>query len=135
MADKNNRMYNVPDGYFDSLKSRLAGIPAMAETVPEEKVTVWTRVRPALALAASFAILFVCGTFILSKTAGKETTEDSEFLEYAYMMIPRTEPYSIYDASLAESLYEGELSDDDIVSYLIETGVSLNQLSYVEDYE
>lgn len=133
MTEKNNRMYNVPSGYFEGLQARLSAIPAM-EAGSENRVTVWAKVRPVIALAASFAILLTCGTLILNKTAGRVTTSDNEFLEYAYAMIPLTEPYSIYDASLAESLYT-EVSEDDIVDYLIETGVSINQLGYVEDFE
>ena len=133
MTENKNRMYGVPDGYFEGLQARLSAIPAM-EAEAESRVTVWAKVRPVIALAASFAILLTVGTLILSKTAGRITTSDSEFLEYAYAMIPLTEPYSIYDASLAESLYQ-EVSVDDIENYLIETGVSINQLGYVEAFE
>lgn len=133
MTDNKNRMYNVPSGYFESLQTRLSAIPAMEEEA-ESRVTVWTRVRPVIALAASFAILLTCGTLILSKTAGNVKMNDMEFLEFAYAMTPITEPYSIYDASLAESLYT-ESSEEDIVNYLIETGVSINQLGYVGVYE
>jgi len=133
MTENKNRMYDVPSGYFENLQTRLSAIPAMdAEVV--NHVTIWTKVRPVIALAASFAILLTCGTLILSKTAGRVMSNDNEFIEYAYAMTPLTEPYSIYDASLAESLYTG-VSEEDIVNYLIETGVSINQLGYVEAFE
>lgn len=133
MTDNKNRMYNVPEGYFEGLRTRLSAIPAV-ENEAAGRVTVWTRVRPVIALAASFAIMLTIGTLILDKTAGPVKSSDSEFLDYAYAMIPITEPYSIYDASLAESLYT-EVSEEDIVNYLIETGVSINQLGYVEAFD
>lgn len=80
--------------------------------------------------------MFVCGTAVLkladSKKAAATEYDDAE---YAWKITPHTEPYALYDASPAANTAD-DISGDDIVAYLIDTGVSLNQMSYEEqEYE
>ena len=65
--------YSAPEGYFDSLKSRLSEIPARRSRV---------NVIPYLVLAASFAILVVAGNFILSRTSSQLPASDDAIIEY-----------------------------------------------------
>lgn len=126
MAEKNNRMYNVPNGYFESLNTRLSQIP-FAEEKESTRVVTWAKVRPVVALAASFAFLVVCGTTILNLTSKSVVADDYDYYQFAYNMIPQTEPYSLYDESLAESLAPS-VSQDDIINYLIDSGISVEQI-------
>ena len=124
------RIFRAPEGYFEGLEKRLSAIPASCR---EERVTVWTRVSPYLALAASFVAIVLCATVILKKTAGVPAEEDDiDYIAFRYL-IPETAPYSIYD----ESLIEDESSSfENVVDYLIDSGVSLAQIGYLaENYE
>lgn len=129
MTGNHDNMYKVPQGYFENLNSRLSMIPAM-EQMEEQAVTPWTRLRPVVALAASIAALVVCGSAVLNFTSGKGgAASDTDYFEYAYYMIPETDPYSLYDETLAETLAPS-VSEEDLINYLIETGVSVEQLGY-----
>lgn len=130
--------YKVPDGYFDNLRARLDSIPSAQRGVeadtPETVVvmpSLWTRVRPYIAMAAAFLILVTAGTAILKTTSGRITVSDEEYIQLA-SLLPVTDPYAIYYDDYAE---DDELSGEDIVNYLIETGVSLEQLAYSTSYE
>jgi len=65
--------YSVPDGYFDSLNTRLSSIPQQRARV---------NFLPYLAMAASFLILLAVGNFILQRTASSYQADDSEIIEY-----------------------------------------------------
>ena len=121
MRQKNS--HTVPEGYFESLQARLSQIPYMQET--PAAVTPWNRLRPYLAMAAAFAALVIGGTAVLRNTVLPDTgLSEEDLLGYAEL-IPATDPYLIFDESEDR---EEPFSDEDIVNYLIETGVSLEQL-------
>ena len=46
---ENELHISVPKGYFDNLKDRLSQIPG------QQRVSLWEKVRPYVALAACFA--------------------------------------------------------------------------------
>lgn len=130
--------YKVPDGYFDNLRVRLDSIPSALRgeeaSAPEtvvEMPTFWAKLRPYVALAAAFLILLTAGTAILKTTSGRMNISEEEYFQLA-SILPVTDPYAIYYDEYAE---DDELSGDDIVNYLIETGVSLEQLAYSTSYE
>lgn len=127
--------YSVPEGYFKSLEARLAKIPS-AETFAyepaapaDQRISPWTRLKPYAALAACFVIAFVCGTLILSKTAGERSSLDYyDSLVYSDL-IPVTEPDAIFQTSAAD---ESAVTDEDRISYLLACGVSAAQIGYVK---
>ena len=115
--------FRVPDGYFDKLKARLEEIPAK-----EVQVTMWQKIRPYLALAASFLIMLGVGTGILKMTTGLNVSDDDQFyyeLGYADLI-----PVTYADPSLYESEEADEISSEDIEDYLIATGVSIEKINY-----
>ena len=108
------RPYSVPDSYFDNLEMRLAGIPGSSHI---SKVGgMWVKVRPALAMAASFAAILFMGSLVLKKTAAPK--EDiSLYEQYAYAdLIPHTEPFAFF-----EDNSEDLVSEEDIINYLLES--------------
>ena len=123
MKERKDNYYSVPEGYFKDLNARLMAIPSSARE----------RAVPYMSLVASFALLVIVGTAVLQRSSRTLSTDEAEYFEYAYTMIPRTEPYSIYDSSLAESL-SPEMTDEDVINYLIESGVSVNELEYAGLY-
>ncbi len=116
----------VPEGYFNSLKSRLESIPQ--SEAPRQGVL--RQVRPYLALAASFAAILIIGNAVLRGTAGLDRSAGSDFEDPGYAeLISITRPDIFYNALETEN--EGEdISDEDIINYLIESGVNPEHLAY-----
>lgn len=115
----------VPDGYFDSLKTRLESIPSTGVT----RRLDWAKVRPYLALAASFAAVLVIGNSVLRHTASKDQLAGSDSFESSYVqMISLTSPSTIYNVLESEA---DEITDEDIINYLIASGATTDQLAYV----
>lgn len=68
--------YNVPDGYFESLRTKLSAIPA------EVQRPSWVqRFTPYLALAACFAVAVLLGNLVLNRTTAPVASDD-EIIEY-----------------------------------------------------
>jgi hypothetical protein len=133
--------FKVPDGYFEKLQDRLSHIPKesvssdhgrISATETEESfigkemaTSFWQKFRPYVALAASFAIAVVIGSYILDKTLGKTKPEGTyENMMYADI-VPVTDPYSIYGESSAYA--KNELTQDDLENYIIASGTTVEQ--------
>ncbi len=130
--DKKKQMYSVPEGYFGNLQERLMRIPSQqlaGETVSGPQPAKRLRLRPYLALAASFVAAFIIGNAILKSTAGK-SAEDYTYEQYVAL----TSPASIYNMAYENSLgYDSQesITDEDIVNYLIASDCSSEGLSWV----
>ncbi len=126
--DKQKIQFSVPEGYFDKLQERLERIPSAQNG--GQASSRWNGIKPYFALAAAFAMILTAGTAVLKLTAGKMI--DSRMSDYEQIrmadLIPVTEPYLVYLKSDGDS----EISEDDIEAYLINTGTSLEQISYYE---
>jgi len=124
--------YSVPEGYFENLRPRLHVVTEERTAAP----SVWTRFMPYAALAASFAIIVAVGTAILRPTTAVSPEQAS--FDYA-LLAPRTNPYSVYDAAALDEDEEGynygEYTNDDIVQFLIESGISVENIAYTAYYE
>jgi hypothetical protein len=118
--------FSVPDGYFDKLKARLEEIPEK-----EAQVTLWQKIRPYFAMAASFLIMLGVGTGILKLTTRQSISDEDQFyydLGYADLI-----PVTYADPSLYEDNDDDdEISSEDIENYLIATGVSIEKIRYSE---
>jgi len=116
----------TPDGYLENLQDRLLQIPAA-----EKRPGLVTRVMPYIAYAASLVLLVFVGNFILRKTAVSSeevpASEDWTYMSYLAQSLDS-------DCMLPE-LQEYTLTEDDIVSYLVDDGLTLEELvSYEENY-
>jgi len=116
----------TPDGYLENLQDRLMSIPAR-----EKQPSLMTRVMPYIAYAASLVLLVVLGNFILGKTAvSTEEVSPSEDWTYVSYLAQSLDA----DCMLPE-IPEYTLTDDDIVNYLVDDGLTLEELvSYEENY-
>lgn len=126
-------MYNVPEGYFEGLKARLERIPAEHPAAPARRPFTWMRIRPYVALAACLALLLTAGTILLDRKADLSGTSESIYEQMMYSdLIPDTDPDSIFGApsSPGESY---DISDEDIVDYLISSGASVELIALAED--
>lgn len=61
---KKQMPYSMPEGYKQSLKQSLEGIPSRSKGTSS-----WQKISPYLALAAVFATVFVIGGALLRNTA------------------------------------------------------------------
>ena len=122
MTRKND--ISVPEGYFENLQQRLSAIGRTES--PAEKVGVVRRFVPYVAVAASMLIAVTVGNWILSRTAVRDTQSN-----YESMLIAEAGPlygpdgYSFLDDEVED------ITDDDIVNYLISSGISLEQINAV----
>ena len=113
----------VPEGYFTDLKARLGSIPERSIV----RQGPWSSVRPYLALAASFVAIAVISTAVLKNTT-KSQSPDQFLNEDSYAeILSITNPEILYSEPEFEM---EELTDDDIINYLIETGVRAEHLAY-----
>ena len=61
--------FRMPEGYFDGFEDRvMARIAAESQPAPSRRDRVWTVLKPALLLAAMFALVFGMGYGVLSFT-------------------------------------------------------------------
>lgn len=117
-----NKDIRVPDGYFQDLQERLLSIPEQAS----RKV----HLAPYLAYAASVAALVLAGTFILRQTA--VTKEEESVAEWSYLSYLAQ---SMDPDGATYQWTEDAPTQEDIVSYLVNDGLTLEELvSYEEDY-
>jgi len=73
---RKNNGYNVPEGYFEGLRTKLSAIPAQ-----EKQPTRVQKFAPYLALAACFGLAVLIGNFVLNKTTIPAASDD-EIIEY-----------------------------------------------------
>ena len=109
--------YSVPEGYFDSLKERAA---KYAQPTPAPVFQFKRVLYTAVSMAAMFILMVTAGTFFL-----KGVTSAEDLTEEDYMVF--TDGYidlEVYDGALSEQYAEASITDEDIVEYLIYTGVS-----------
>ena len=118
--------FMVPEGYFNSLTDKVT---ANARTVERESTPAFRRLTPYMALAASFLILVSIGGWILRKASPSMQEEGIQEWLLSEYVLPQTEPFVIYDTEDFLEDEQEELSQEDIISYLIYEGV------YVENYQ
>lgn len=120
MSKKSN--ISVPQGYFEDLEQRLQSIPSRPA-----RVTVVQKVTPWLAYAASLALLVAVGNYVFRTAAQPESEFTQEYIAYLSQSL---DPDGMVDIQ-----EPGELSEEEIVSYLVADNVSiLETLNYEEDY-
>ena len=95
--------YTVPEGYFDSLRKEVSGYARPVAV----KMSLWLKLAPLAAIAAMFIIMVTAGTFFLRSTSPEDEITQEDYIVFA----------GDYSA-------DAGVSEDDIIEYLIYTGVS-----------
>lgn len=108
--------FSLPEGYMESLRKELKTISQRNA----KKIPIFNRILPYVSLAAAFAMIVTIGGFILEKT----TQQDLSYEDYIVFSDDMTNTL-LYDT---DELYADALSDDDIIEYLIYTGVEIEEL-------
>lgn len=105
--------FSVPEGYFDSFKN--------ANAVPVAKrVSLWNRIAPYASMAAVFVSLVAAGTFLLERSTPHYQMTEEDYVMFADNMMNTI----AYEIEYGDQIAEADLSEEDIINYLIYTGVS-----------
>lgn len=112
---------------------RLSEIPLQQQTesVPEVKVSRWAKVTPYFALVACFMAILVTGRYVINKTSAPAQTDNYITMENLYSadLVPYTSQYALFDEDyFMEASYATEVSEEDIINYLINTNLPLNYI-------
>lgn len=107
--------FGVPEGYFESFRSRMT--PAL-----EAEKSSYGRFSPYLAMAAMFALMVTGGTFFL-----RNTTPAEEFTQEDFVMFSSNLTNTIYYED-TDHLADAEIADEDIIEYLIYSGISAEEV-------
>ena len=130
LASKDNP-FRMPEGYLDSLEDRLMARIAeedAAASTTERQRPVWRILKPALTLAAMFALIFGMGYGVLSltHTANRSVKADPE-AGYASVVDEWIRPASLINYYEMDSpAVEDELDEETLVNYLA------SELSFAE---
>ena len=126
---KKENPFKIPDNYFDNFSARLQEkLQAEKATVPKPTNRIIQFLKPALGLAASFALIFLLvywplKTFVPEQTAGN--TENFELIETEFLsLVESIDENSIY-TMFQEENSESVFSDEDLMNY-----VSMNVSNY-----
>ena len=112
--------FTVPDGYFETFKSE-ASKPMV------RKIDFRTRIAPYAAMAAVFIFMVTAGTFLLERSI-----PEYHMTEEDYIMFSDNFMTSIaYEMEYGSAIAEAELSEEDIINYLLADGISVEHLNYL----
>lgn len=113
--------YSVPEGYFESFKAE-----AVRPVV--RRINFWNRFAPYAAMAAVFVFLVTAGTFLLERS-----TPQYQMTEEDYMMFSDNIMTTIaYEMEYGYQLAEAEISEEDIINYLIYSGVTPEHIEFAK---
>lgn len=111
--------FKVPEGYFEGLRSRL-------DSIPEQRMSLGPvqRIKPYLALAASFAAILIAGNVVLRSTADR-IPDDDFYEEFGYVSLLQADEYLQSDTARQDTI-----SEEDVINYLIDSGASAELIEY-----
>ena len=119
----------TPEGYFGNLQARLLEIPAQQPA----RVSTVHRLAPYLAIAASFLVAVMLGNAILRTSTPAPAADDTwDYVSYLAAALDPDGgvPMDMADYYLEDTESAG-LSEEDIVNYLLEDGISVEYLAYL----
>ncbi len=123
--------YRVPEGYFSSLSKKMAAqYPENSDIAATPERTIWHILAPYTAMAAMFAIITLGGKAIMGTSVNKSEWSETEEFIYTELM-PVTGPSDqIYELDKGEYIAEAGISDSDIITYLIHSGISVEEINF-----
>ena len=108
--------YRTPEGYFESLDARLVSAALNKGNVQDGGRRGVVRFAPYAALAAVMLVMVAAGEAILRHSASSRIDMEADTFVAYYEMMPTTDA----DAEFYYTADESELSDEDIIDYLID---------------
>ena len=111
--------FSTPEGYFERFRTE-----AKKETCP--RTGIWGRLVPYAGLAAAFVSVFAIGTTVLERTL-----DDTEMTQEDYLVFYDGMPVTaIYEIGEETQLADASLNEEDIISYLIYSGITAEELEH-----
>ena len=124
--------FRVPEGYFDALEDRVMARIATEKAPETGRRRVWTVIKPALALAATFALIFGMGYGVLSLTQtlkrGNGTPEAPGYATTVEEWITPASLINYYEMDAQP--VEEEIDEETLVNYLA-SELSFTQLAEI----
>ena len=118
LARQEGNAFRTPEGYFDSLEDRvMARIAAETAQTPSRR-PVWSVLKPALTLAAMFALIFGMGYGVLSLTHTLGRDANVTATEYASAEEEMITPASLINYYQTEPAEEPEIDEETLINYL-----------------
>ncbi len=118
---KKENPFATPDKYFDDFSARLqTKLEAETKVVPIQRNKIIRLLKPALGLAASFAIIFLLVNLPLKKFMSQKiasNTVETELTETDYLSVVEGIDENSFFALLDEPDNGIEFSDEDLLSY------------------
>ncbi len=126
---KKETPFRVPSGYFEDFPARIhARLEGEDNVLPEQKKGIIRYLKPALGLAASFALIFMLvywplSTFLPEYLADKNTPVEQETEIDAYMPYFEKIDENSFFAIIVEMVSENDttvekFNDEELLSYL-----------------
>lgn len=120
-AGRADNPFRMPEGYIDSFEDRLMQRIAQEEAAPSERRRpIWSVLKPALTLAAMFALIFGMGYGVLSLTHTLDRGASTGAEGYATVEEPFIKPSSLINYYQMEGQAEEpeEIDEETLVDYL-----------------
>ena len=111
--------YSLPEGYMDSLKTRAVKYARPVAVPGKERHRM---MRFIISAAATFLLLIAAGALLLRQPALEDGITQEDYLVFS-------DGYSfleIYETMEEEQYADAYVSDDDVIEYLIYSGVNEN---------
>ena len=109
--------FTTPEGYFETFK-------AGASKPMVRKIDFRTRIAPYLAMAAVFIFMVTAGTLLLEKSVPQYQMTEEDYVMFSDNIMTTI----TYGMEYGDQLAEAEISDEDIINYLIYTGVTAEHI-------
>ena len=111
--------FAVPEGYFESFKAEAAK-PMV------RKLDFRARIAPYAAMAAVFIFMVTAGTFLLERSVPEYQMTEEDYVMFSDNMMTTI----AYDMEYGSHIAEAEISEEDIINYLIYTGVTAEDIEF-----
>ena len=118
---KKENPFGTPDKYFDDFSARLqTKLDAETKVVPIQRNKIIRLLKPALGLAASFAIIFMLVNLPLKRFISQNVASnniETELTEIDYLNVVEGIDENSFFTMLDEPTSGIEFSEDDLLSY------------------
>ena len=111
--------FTTPEGYFETFKKE-------ASRSMVRKIDFRTRIAPYLAMAAVFIFMVTAGTMLLEKSVPQYQMTEEDYVMFSDNIMTTI----AYEMEYGSQLAEAELSEEDIINYLIYTGVTAEHIEF-----
>lgn len=115
--------YSIPEGYFEDFKK---DVTRYAHPIVY-KTSIFQKLVPLMYFAAMFAFIAVLGHIFLKNDKATEYAEEEYAEEYIIFSDDMTE-LAIYNYKNGMDDIVAEIDEEDIIEYLIYTGVSAEEI-------